>query len=163
MNTSGNYANLRFPKTVRNGQLPKQFWECGKADKVSKVIFENTYLCLTFAKSFSFWIFMLVYLFLVLKSSLKRQKPCYLLYLCFHILLSSNAWFEFLVKLSKHHNNCSMVLTFCMQILLKNLEHSKCLSCNVQSWITSFYFHIADVYPLWIINMLLEQSIKGRF
>ena len=43
------YANLMFQsdlgflKTVRNAQLPMEFWECGIADKVSKVvIYENT-------------------------------------------------------------------------------------------------------------------------
>ena len=68
MNTSGNYANLMFqsdlgfPKTIRNGQLPMESWECGIADKVSKVaIFENTYLWVTFDKSFIFCVFMLVY------------------------------------------------------------------------------------------------------
>ena len=51
-----------------------EFWECGIADKVLKVIFENTYLWVTFGKSFIFCVFMLTYLFLVLKRSLKRQK-----------------------------------------------------------------------------------------
>ena len=43
------YANLMFQsdlgflKTVRNAQLPMEFWKCGIADKVSKVvIYENT-------------------------------------------------------------------------------------------------------------------------
>ena len=82
MNASGNCANLMFqsglgfPKTVRNDPLPMEFWECGIADKVSKVaIFENTQLLVTSGKSFIFSIFVLVYLFLVCKSSLKRQKP----------------------------------------------------------------------------------------
>ena len=82
MNISGNDSNLMFqsdlgfPKTVRNGQLPMEFWECGIADKVSKVaIFENTYLWVKFGKSFIFCIFMLVHLFLVRKGSLKRHKP----------------------------------------------------------------------------------------
>ena len=52
MNSSGNYAILMLEsdlgfvrKTVRNGQLPTEFWKCGIADKVLKVIiFENTYL-----------------------------------------------------------------------------------------------------------------------
>ena len=41
MNSSGNYATLMFwsdlgfPKSVRNGQLPMEFWECDTAD-VSK-------------------------------------------------------------------------------------------------------------------------------
>ena len=88
MNTSGNYANLmfqsdlEFPKTVRNAQLPIEFLECGIADKVSKVvIFENTYLWVTFGKSFIFYIFMLTYLFLVTKSSLKIQKDKNLLFM----------------------------------------------------------------------------------
>ena len=69
-------SDLGFPKAFRNGQLPMELWESGIADKVSKVaIFENTYLSVTFGKGFIFCIFMLVYLFLVHKSSLKRQKP----------------------------------------------------------------------------------------
>ena len=45
MNLSGNYGilmflwNLGFPKAVKNGQLPIEFWECGIADKFSKVLF----------------------------------------------------------------------------------------------------------------------------
>ena len=81
MNASGNYAvfmfqsDLEFPKTDRNGKLPMEFWKCGIADKVSKVaIFENTYFWVTFGESFIFYMFMLTYLFLVLKSTLKRQK-----------------------------------------------------------------------------------------
>ena len=64
----GNYAilifqsDLGFLKTVRNGQLPTEFGECGIADKVSKVvIFENIYLWVTFQKSFIFYIFMVTY------------------------------------------------------------------------------------------------------
>ena len=57
------------------------FWECGIAGKVSKVaIFENTYLWVTFGKSLIFSIFMLKYLFLVLKSTLKEQKSVILLF-----------------------------------------------------------------------------------
>ena len=82
MNASGNYAMLMFQsalgfsKTVRNDQLPMEFWQCGIVGKVSKVvIFENTYLwVVTFGKIFNFCIFMLTYLFLLLKSTLKRQK-----------------------------------------------------------------------------------------
>ena len=43
MNASENYAilifliDLEFLKTVRNGQLPMEFWECGIANKVAKV------------------------------------------------------------------------------------------------------------------------------
>ena len=51
MNANGNYAilmfqsDLGFSKTVKNNQLPMEFWEYGIASKVSKVvIFENTYL-----------------------------------------------------------------------------------------------------------------------
>ena len=37
--------DLGFLKTVRNDKLPTEFWRCGIADKVSKVvIFENAYL-----------------------------------------------------------------------------------------------------------------------
>ena len=74
MNTSGNYAilmfqlDLEFPETVKNGQLPMEFWDCGIADKVSKAfVFENVYLRVTFGKSFISCIFMLTYLFLVFK------------------------------------------------------------------------------------------------
>ena len=77
MNVSGNYAifmfqsDLEFPKTDRNSKLPMEFWKCGMANKVSKVaIFENTYFWVTFGKSF-IYVFMLIYLFLVLKSTLK--------------------------------------------------------------------------------------------
>ena len=59
---------------VSNQTAHQEFWECGIADKVLKVIFENTYLWVTFGKSFIFCVFMLTYLFLVLKRSLKRQK-----------------------------------------------------------------------------------------
>ena len=68
-------SDLGFSKTFRNDQLPKEFWECGIASKVSKVaIFENAYLWVTFGKSFTLCVFMFAYLFLVLKSTLKRQK-----------------------------------------------------------------------------------------
>ena len=57
------------------------FWECGIAGKVSKVvIFENTYLWVTFGKSLIFSIFMLKYLFLILKSTLKEQKSVILMF-----------------------------------------------------------------------------------
>ena len=65
------------------------FWECGIADKDPKVvIFENTYLWVTFTKSFIFCIFMLIYV--------------YFEYLCYIYVLAyfSNARFEVLVKLS---------------------------------------------------------------
>ena len=48
-------SDLEFPKTERNGKLPMEFRKCDIADKVSKVaIFENTYLWVTFGKSFIF-------------------------------------------------------------------------------------------------------------
>ena len=85
MNTSGNYAvlmfqsDLGFPKIVRNVQLPMEFWEHGISDKVSKVvIFENTYLWVPLG--FMFRTFMLTYLFLVLKSTLKRHKSVILMF-----------------------------------------------------------------------------------
>ena len=69
------HSDLGFPKTGRNGKLPVEFLEIVIADKVSKVaIFENTYIWVTFGKSFIFCICMLVFLFLVHKSSLKRQN-----------------------------------------------------------------------------------------
>ena len=68
MYSSGNYAilmfysDLGFPKTVRNGQLPMEFWEFGIADKVSKVIiYENAHLWVTFGQSFIFCMFMLIF------------------------------------------------------------------------------------------------------
>ena len=74
MNTSGNYPilmfqlDLEFPEIVKNGQLPMEFWDCGIADKVSKVfVFENVYLWVTFGKSLISCIFMLTNLFLVFK------------------------------------------------------------------------------------------------
>ena len=64
-----------------NGQLPMEFWECGIADKVSKVfIFENAYLRVTFGKSFIFCIFMRTNLFLVFKITLRRQKSVILMF-----------------------------------------------------------------------------------
>ena len=72
------------------------FWECGIAGKVSKVIFENTYLWVTFGKSLIFSIFMFKYLFLILKSTPQRIKICYINVLAYF----SNARFDFLVKLS---------------------------------------------------------------
>ena len=70
MNLSGNYAilmfqsNLRILKAVKNGQLLIEFWECGIADKVSEVIiFENTYLWVTFGKSFIFFIYLCSYIY----------------------------------------------------------------------------------------------------
>ena len=86
MNGSGNYAifmfqlDLEFLKTGGNGQLPMEFWKCGIADKVSKVIFENRYLWVTFGQSFIFCIFMHS-LFLKIPSKDKN-----LLYSCFSIL-----------------------------------------------------------------------------
>ena len=62
-------SDLEFPKTDKNGKLPMEFWKCDIDDKVS-----NKYLWVAFAKSFIFCIFMLTYLFLVLKSTLERQK-----------------------------------------------------------------------------------------
>ena len=57
-----------------------EFRECYIADRVSKVaIFETTYLWVTFGTSFIFCIFMPTYLFLDLKSSLKREI-CYYIY-----------------------------------------------------------------------------------
>ena len=45
--------DLGFLKTVRNDKLPIESRKCGIADKVSKVvIFEITYLWVTFDKSF---------------------------------------------------------------------------------------------------------------
>ena len=66
--------DLEFQKTVWNGQLPMEFWECGIADKVSKVfIFENAYLRVTFGKSFIFCICAQIYsLFLKLRSEDKN-------------------------------------------------------------------------------------------
>ena len=66
--------NILSVKSNSTSSWKMEFWECGIADKVLKVIFENTYLWVTFGKSFIFCVFMLTYLFLVLKSSLKRQK-----------------------------------------------------------------------------------------
>ena len=66
--------NILSVKSNSISSWKMEFWECGIADKVLKVIFENTYLWVTFGKSFIFCVFMLTYLFLVLKSSLKRQK-----------------------------------------------------------------------------------------
>ena len=52
-----------------------EFWECSIAGKVSEVvIFENAHLWVTFGKSFIFCICILTYLFLVVESTLKRQK-----------------------------------------------------------------------------------------
>ena len=73
--------DLEFQKTVWNGQLPMEFWDCGIADKVSKVfIFENAYLRVTFGKSFIFCIFMRTNLFLVFKITLRRQKSVILMF-----------------------------------------------------------------------------------
>ena len=59
-------VRFRISKNLRNDHLPMEFWECGITDKVSKVAsFENTYLWVTFSKSFIFCIFMLIYLFLI--------------------------------------------------------------------------------------------------
>ena len=66
--------NILSVKSNSISSWKMEFWECGIADKVLKVIFENTYLWVTFGKSFIFCVFMLTYLFLVLKSSLKRRK-----------------------------------------------------------------------------------------
>ena len=60
-----------FVKLSCKSSWKMEFWECGIADRVS--------LWVTFDKSFIFCIFMLTYLFLDLKSSLKRQK-CYYIY-----------------------------------------------------------------------------------
>ena len=44
MNSSRNYATLMFwsdlgfPKSVRNGQLPMEFWECDTADVSKKIL-----------------------------------------------------------------------------------------------------------------------------
>ena len=66
--------NILSVKSNSISSWKMEFWERGIADKVLKVIFENTYLWVTFGKSFIFCVFMLTYLFLVLKSSLKRRK-----------------------------------------------------------------------------------------
>ena len=97
--------NILSVKSNHTSTWKMEFWECGIADKVLKVIFENTYLWVTFGKSFIFCVFMLTYLFLVLKRSLDRNL---LLYLCYCVWLFSNTRFKFLVKLFKHRNNCSM-------------------------------------------------------
>ena len=59
---------LGFSKTVRNDQLPMEFWECGIVDKVSKVvIFANTYLwVVTFGKILPF---LYIYAHIFLPSS----------------------------------------------------------------------------------------------
>ena len=59
-------VRFRISKNSQIDHLPMEFWECGITDKVSKVVtFENTYLWVTFGKSFIFCIFMLIYLFLI--------------------------------------------------------------------------------------------------
>ena len=68
------HFNILNVKSNSISSWKMEFWERGIADKVLKVIFENTYLWVTFGKSFIFCVFMLTYLFLVLKSSLKRWK-----------------------------------------------------------------------------------------
>ena len=66
--------NILSVKTNSTSSWKMEFWECGIADKVLKVIFENKFLRATFGKSLIFCVFMFTYLFLVLKRSLKRQK-----------------------------------------------------------------------------------------
>ena len=66
--------NILSVKSNSTSSWKMEFWECGIADKVLKVIFENTSLWATFGKSLIFCVFILTYLFLVLKRSLKRQK-----------------------------------------------------------------------------------------
>ena len=67
-------SNILSVKSNSTSSWKMAFWECGIADKVLKVIFENKYLWVTFGKSYIFCLFMLTYLFLVLERSLKRQK-----------------------------------------------------------------------------------------
>ena len=80
MNSSGHLAilmlesDLRFPITVRNGQLPMEFWECGIADRALKVIFYNTYLWVILGRSFIFHIILLIYLFPISKVILQKLQ-----------------------------------------------------------------------------------------
>ena len=60
MNTSGNYAilmfqlDLEFPETVKNGQLPMEFWDCGIADSFKSFCFWKCIPLGNFWKKFHF-------------------------------------------------------------------------------------------------------------
>ena len=41
-----------FPKTVKNGQLPMEFWECSIADKISNV---KSYYSWKYISMGNFW------------------------------------------------------------------------------------------------------------
>ena len=117
--------NILSVKSNSISSWKMEFWECGIADKVLKVIFENIYLWVTFGESFIFFfffVFMLTYLFLVLKSSLNRQKSekSVIILLYYVIEYDSsvilNLYFE-LSFLGITIIVLCMMLTFCTHIL----------------------------------------------
>ena len=70
------YVSVRFwiSQNCQKWSITNRILRIGHSWQSFNSFFENTYLWVAFGKSFIFCVFMLRYLFLVLKSTLKRRK-----------------------------------------------------------------------------------------